>query len=293
MQELQAILPVGSVIQGRYMVENLLGKGGFGAVYLVRDLRVRQNLFALKEVIDPNKRERERFTFEAALLKRVDHQSLPRVYRVFEDDKHDRAYMLMDYIEGPNLEVLRQRQPNKRFSVRQVLNIMGPIIDAVQYLHDQRPPVIHRDIKPSNIIVPNSGDQAVLVDFGIAKVFDPESTTTAVRHASPGYGAPEQYGMGTNTRTDIYGLGATIYTLLTGVVPTDAFYRTTQLGSKGTDPLESIQQHAPDVPQHILHQVMGPGGPLGSTGAKLAVAGIAALAAKQILGGGGFGGMRL
>jgi len=254
-QEVQVTLPIGTIVQGRYIIEDLLGKGGFGAVYLVRDQRVRQNLFALKEVIDPNKRERKRFIFEAEVLRRLDHPALPRVYRVFEDETHDRAYMLMDYVEGQNLEVLRQRQPGKRFSVQQVLTIMKPIMDAVGYLHDQRPPIIHRDIKPANIIVTNSGDEAVLVDFGIAKEYDPETTTTAVRHASPGYGAPEQYGVGTNTRTDIYGLGATIYALLTGIVPADAFYRTTQLGSKGTDPLEPLNKLAPSVPPHIAEAV--------------------------------------
>lgn len=255
MQEVQTTLPVGSIVGGRYLVEKLLGKGGFGAVYLVRDRRVKQNLFALKEVIDPHKLERKRFVFEAELLRRLDHPALPRVYRVFEDEQNDRAYMLMDFVDGPNLEVLRRHQPGKRFSVQQVLSIMGPIMEAITYLHTQQPPIIHRDVKPSNIIVPTSGDEAMLVDFGIAKEFDPEATTTAVRHASPGYGAPEQYGMGTNTRTDIYGLGATIYTLLTGVVPPDAFYRITQLGSKGTDPLEPILQYAPDVPQHIADAI--------------------------------------
>jgi len=122
-------------------------------------------------------------------------------------------------------------------------------------LHSQHPPIIHRDIKPANIIVPVSGDEAVLVDFGIAKEYDPDSTTTAVRHCSPGYGAPEQYGIGTNTRTDIYGLGATIYALLTGVVPADAFYRTTQLGSKGIDPLEPLNSLAPNVPPHIADAI--------------------------------------
>jgi eukaryotic-like serine/threonine-protein kinase len=250
-QEVQSTLPIGTVVRNRYIVEDLLGKGGFGAVYLVRDQRVRHNLFALKEVADPNKRERARFLFEADLLRRLDHPALPRVYYVFEDAKNDRAYMLMDYVEGPNLEILRQRQPNKRFSVQQVLTIMAPIMNAVGYLHQQQPPIIHRDIKPANIIVPTSGEGSVLVDFGIAKEYNPDSTTTAVRHASPGYGAPEQYGIGTNTRTDIYGLGATIYALLTGVVPTDAFFRTTQQGSKGTDPLEPISQYVPDIPRHI------------------------------------------
>ena len=255
MQGVQTTLPIGSIVGGRYLVEELLGKGGFGAVYRVRDQRVRQNLFALKEVIDPNKRERKRFVFEADLLRRLDHQALPRVYHVFEDDKNERAYMLMDYVEGSNLEVLRRQQSNKRFSVQQVLSIMAPIMNAVSYLHNQKLPIIHRDIKPSNIIVPPSSNEAVLVDFGIAKEFDPDSTTTAERHASPGYAAPEQYGVGTNTRTDIYGLGATMYTLLTGVVPADAFFRTTNLGSGKNDPLESIRKFPPNVPQHITDAI--------------------------------------
>ncbi|HZU67926.1 MAG TPA: serine/threonine-protein kinase [Ktedonobacteraceae bacterium] len=255
MQEVQSTLPIGTVVRDRYIVEDLLGKGGFGAVYLVRDQRVHHNLFALKEVVDPNKRERARFVFEAEVLKRLDHPALPRVYYVFEDPKKDRAYMLMDYVEGPNLEMLRQKQPNKRFPVQQVLSIMGPIMQAVDYLHQQHPPIIHRDIKPANIIVPTSGIGSVLVDFGIAKEYDPESTTTAIRHASPGYGAPEQYGIGTNTRTDIYGLGATIYALLTGAVPVDAFFRATQQGSKGTDPLEPIHQYVPTIPRHIEQAV--------------------------------------
>jgi serine/threonine protein kinase len=253
--ELHTTLPPGSIVGGRYLVEELLGKGGFGAVYKVRDQRVRQNLFALKEVIDPNQQERKRFVFEADLLRRLDHPALPRVYHVFEDNKNERAYMLMDYVEGPNLELLRKHQPNIRFSVLEMLNIMAPIMSATSYLHNQQPPIIHRDIKPANIIVPASGNEAVLVDFGIAKEFHPDSTTTAVRHASPGYAAPEQYGVGTNTRTDVYGLGATIYTLLTGIVPVDAFYRTTNLGSKGIDSLESIHKFAPNVPQYVADAI--------------------------------------
>ena len=251
MQDLHATLSVGSVVKDRYIVEDLLGKGGFGAVYRVRDQRVRGNLFALKEVIDPNKEERERFAFECEVLTRLDNSALPRVYRVFEDNKNIRVYMLMDYVAGPNLEILRQQQPEKRFSLSHAMRIMSPIMDAVSYLHTQQPPIIHRDIKPANIIVPHGDDGSVLVDFGIAKEYEQDSTTTAVRRCSPGYGAPEQYAHGTNLRTDIYGLAATLYALLTGIVPTDALYRLTQMGSKSTDPLESVQQLAPNVPTHV------------------------------------------
>ncbi len=256
MHSVETILMNGSLVQGRYVVEELLGKGGFGAVYLVRDQRVRGNKFALKELIDPSKRERVNFTFEGEVLKRLDHYALPRVYRTFDDDKNYRAYILMDYIEGPNLETLRLRQPEKRFSVAQVMQFIEPIVDALSYLHKQNPPIVHRDIKPSNIIVPSSNAGAVLVDFGIAKEFDEEGTTTAVRRCSPGYGAPEQYDRGTNLRTDIYGLGATLYALLTGMIPTDALYRLTQLGSKHEDPLEPVVKLAPNVPQHISDAIM-------------------------------------
>lgn len=251
MQDVHAVLPIGTLIGDRYNVVGLLGKGGFGAVYLVRDQRVRGNLFALKEMIDTSKQERARFAFESELLTRLDHPGLPRVYRSFEDERNNRSYMLMDFIEGPNLETLRQKQPQKRFPLSEVMSMMAPIVEAISYLHRQRPPIIHRDIKPANIIVPTSGDQTVLVDFGIAKEFDPDSTTTAVRRCSPGYGAPEQYNRGTNTRTDIYGLGATLYALLTGVVPDDAFYRMTNIGGGNSDPLEPANQLNPDIPAHV------------------------------------------
>ncbi|HEY0752605.1 MAG TPA: protein kinase [Ktedonobacteraceae bacterium] len=251
MQQAQIHLPIKSVVGERYQIEELLGQGGFGAVYLVRDLRVQQNVFALKEVMDPVQQERRHFTFEADLLKRTDHPSLPRVYRAFDDPVHARAYMLMDYVEGTNLEKLRRQQTEKRFSLSEVLAFMGPIAEAVSYLHAQQPPIIHRDIKPSNIIAPTSGERTMLVDFGIAKEFDQEATTTAIRHATPGYGAPEQYGTGTDTRTDIYGIGATLYTLLTGTTPTDAFFRMTQQMSKDVDPLLPAIQVLPTIPAHV------------------------------------------
>lgn len=263
MQQVRDTLLIGSSISGgsrdRYMVEAILGRGGFGTIYLVRDQRVRQNLYALKEVIDPNTRELEHLSFECEILKRIEHPSLPRLQRVFEDPDHNRVYILMDYIEGPNLEQLRQQYFENRIALPRMLSIMAPIMEAISFLHHQDPPIVHRDIKPSNIIVPIANEKAVLVDFGIAKVYEPDATTTAIRHCSPGYGAPEQYGIGTTPRTDIYGLGATIYTLLTGQVPVDSLQRMVQLSEKDTDPLKPMQQIVPTIPDAVaetIHRAM-------------------------------------
>ncbi len=246
----QMVLPIGAMIQHpdgeRYVIESLLGKGGFGAVYLARDRNVKERLFALKEVIDPKARERERFIFEAEVLKRLNHRALPHVYKVFEYEKLKRVYMLMDYIEGQSLDILLAEQPERNFPLPLVLAIMKPIVDALIYLHSQNPPIVHRDIKPSNIIVSMRGGEAVLVDFGLAKEYIEDNTTTIIRHGSPGYAAPEQYGGGTNPRTDMYGLGATFYTLLTGTVPIDAIARVTR--SKGIDPLVPVHLVVPSVP---------------------------------------------
>ncbi len=259
MQEVQTILPNGSIVRDRYMIESLLGRGGFGAVYLVHDTRVKGNQFALKEVIDPKKQDRVHFLFEGEVLKRLDHIALPRVYRAFEDEPHARVYLLMDYIKGPNLDRLRRLQPENRYALPDMLRLMAPIVEAVIYLQSQKPPIIHRDIKPSNIIVPPDGDGPVLVDFGIAKEYDQDATTTAVRRLSPNYSAPEQYSQGTNPRTDVYGMAATFYTLLTGTPPIDAFERITQKGEHGADPLEPVNSLVPNIPPFVaeaIHRAM-------------------------------------
>src|SRR5258706_1633609 len=259
LQQKQMTLPGGVIVRdsfgNHYVIEGLLGQGQAGVVYLVRDRRVKQNQFALKEVINPDKRDRERFIFEGELLKRLDHRALPRVYRVFERDKLKRVYMLMDYIKGRNLEGLRAEQPEQRFSLSLALAIIAPIVDALIYLHRQDPPVVHRDVKPANIIVPVGTTKAVLVDFGSAKEYVADETTTIIRHRSPGYAALEQYGGGTTPRTDIYGLGATFYTLLTGTIPIDAITRVTRSKSKGTDPLKPVHLFEPAVPLAVAEAI--------------------------------------
>ena len=251
MHEVHETLSPGAVIRGRYLIVDLLGKGGFSAVYLVKDLQGEDSFFALKEANTGHKMSSEHFTFEYSLLERLDHPALPRVHRVFESEEHNRMYMLMDYVEGPNLETLRHIQHDQRFSLEVVTSLLAPIVDAIGYLHQQLPPIVHRDIKPSNIIVPVVERKAVLVDFGIAKEYDTQGTTSAVRYGSHGYGAPEQYSAGTNTRTDIYGLGATLYTLLTGEVPADALDRMTLLSNDQPDPFKPPNELVPSLPLHV------------------------------------------
>src|SRR6266567_585214 len=214
MQQVTGILSSGIIVQDRYAVEELLGRGGFGAVYRVRDQEVSGQLFALKEIADPSRQGRNRLIHEWKLLQQLHHPALPRVYRVFDSEQ-----------------------------------------GALAYLHHQQPPILHRDIKPANIILTTTGDKAVLVDFGIAKEYDPDDTTTTLRHCSPGYGAPEQYSTGTDTRTDIYGLGATLYALITGLVPADALHRMTRLGNTGMDPLEPVNQIVPAVPTFVAEAI--------------------------------------
>jgi len=258
MQNVKTPLPMGTIIQRRYFVQGLLGSGCFGSVYLVRDQRVTHNIFnhvVLKEVINPNKHERYQITFEGMLLKLLHHRALPSVFRVISDDKHHRVYILMDYIEGPNLEMLWLQQPEKRFSLPEVVSIMTPIIDAVIYLHNQQIPLIHQDIKPTNIIVPKAGGKAVLVDFGIGKKHNLTSTNRAVHPPLTGYEAPEHSGGETDTRTDIYGLGAIFYTLLTGIIPADALSRKEQLESKNIDPLDQVDQVVLAIPPPVAEAI--------------------------------------
>ncbi len=248
-------LPIGVVVRDpdgdRYVVEALLGTGESGAVYLVKQKVGAQTHFALKESITPTRQERERFLFEGHILQHLHHTSLPRVYRIFEQESLKRSYLLMDYVRGKNLDVLLQEQPDQRLPLPLVLTLLAPIADALIYLHRQEPPILHRDIKPGNIIVPVGADAAVLVDFGTAKPYV-AGTATVLFQGSSRYAAPEQYTGGTSPQTDIYGLAATLYALLTGSAPPSAISR---VMSPERDPLTPAVQRTPAVPAAVSHVI--------------------------------------
>ena len=246
MQERQNPLPVGTVIHRHYIIESLLGKGDFGNVYLVRDERDKQKLFALAEVINPVEQERYAFSFEYVSLAPLDRRALPHVQYAFHDEKLGRAYLLMSYIEEQNLEALRLQQAEKRFPLAEVIRTMLPVVNAVVYLHDRHPPVIHRNIQPASIIASRAVDEPALAMLDIFRQHG--STTTTLDYFAPGYGAPEQYQGEFSVRTDVYGLGATCYTLLTGIVPPDALSRSTRLANGETDPLKPVNEVIPGIP---------------------------------------------
>jgi serine/threonine protein kinase len=242
-------LPEGATIQGqngeRFVVEGLLATGGFSVIYRVHERRARDKLYALKVISNPTSSKRRHLTFEGEILKRLEHRSLPHIYQLFENTRLSQLYILMEYIEGQDLETLRLKQPEKHFSLSLTLVLMKSIVEAVSYLHNQQPPIVHRDIKPANIIVPNGIREPKLVDFGLAKEYAEENTTNIIRYGTPGYAAVEQYGQGTNPRTDLYALAATIYTLLSGIVPIDALTR-------------NLEHHTEDplLPLYMLNQAI-------------------------------------
>lgn len=228
----------GYVLNSRYRIERTLGQGGMGAVYLATHIELGRML-AVKELrpgqdgvspsVDSGTGPRfppeviQQFRVEAQLLHDLRHPNLPRVYDFFEADACH--YLVMDYVRGLTLqEVLRREGP---LDEARVLRWTEQICTVLDYLHGQVPPVIFRDLKPSNVIV-TDGDQIKLIDFGIAKVFDRDAgegggTCTAARGmVSRGYSAPEQYAGGTDARSDVYSLGATLYALLTGKIPPES-----------------------------------------------------------------------
>lgn len=216
-----------AVLQNRYRIVTLLGQGGMGAVYRAWDLRL-EGPVAVKEFVPQPGLDagtlgqlRDQFKQEVVILSRLSHPNLVRVRDFFEE--HGNAYLVMDLVEGESLEtrILRQYTIPEPEAVAWLLQLL----DALAYCHGQG--VLHRDIKPQNIIIDQQG-QAILVDFGLVKLWnpnDPQTRTVLRGMGTPEYAPPEQYGkqgQSTNPRSDLYSLGATFYHALTGQAPPTA-----------------------------------------------------------------------
>ena len=232
-------LPQGTVLKGHYRIERALGSGGFGHVYLSVDLRTNQQ-FAIKEYLVTGANGKAQLEHEARVLSQLHHPNLPAFQDAF--DERGRYYIVLGYIEGSDLtDLIRAvRQRNDVIPLIRILEWIISICDAVTFLHNHNPPVIHRDIKPDNIRITSNG-MAILVDLGNAKATaDGARTLFFIRHqGTPGYAPLEQYpgGSGTDTRSDVYALGGTLYFALTTHEPPNVSTRN-----------QSMQQNLPDLP---------------------------------------------
>lgn len=240
-----------SVLQNRYRVIRQLGKGGMGTVYEAIDQRFDSQV-AIKETHFAEDALRKQFEREARLLNRLRHSALTRVIDHFSEG--DGQFLVMDFIAGHDLwELLETR--GEAFPVEEVLRWADQLLDALDYLHKQNPPIIHRDIKPQNLKLSHPG-QVILLDFGLAKGFAGQisrvTTAGSIFGYTPNYAPLEQIqGAGTDGRSDLYSLGATLYHLMTAVKPPDVLTRLTATTDGQPDPLRPADEVNDAVPSGV------------------------------------------
>ena len=229
------MIEVGTILQNRYRIEKQIGQGGMGKVYVATDERFNSTV-AIKETVFEDKNLRKAFEREARLLNSLKHSALPRVSDHFNEEGGQ--FLVMEYIAGDDLAEMMERN-GEAFPLEDVLNWANQLCDALDYLHSKD--IIHRDIKPQNLKL-TPGGQIVLLDFGLAKgnPTDAQHQTAAksIFGYSRSYASLEQIqGTGTEPRSDLYSLAATLYHLLTGVPPADALTRAMNVLNGHPDPL--------------------------------------------------------
>ncbi|MBI4851778.1 MAG: protein kinase [Acidobacteria bacterium] len=233
-----------SLLYNRYKIVRLLAKGGMGAVYEAKDTRLGDTLVAVKETFFSDDKMREAFQSEAILLAKLRHSGLPRVMDHFSEGEGQ--FLVMEFIEGTDLSEVLNASAGK-LTPTDVYDWMAQILNTLGYLHAFDPPIIHRDIKPANIKLTPQG-QVILLDFGLAK----NQANSLVSGYTVHYAAPEQMtGAGTDARSDLYSLAATVYHLLTGNPPNDTMSRVIALNDSKGDPLKPVNKLNESIPQEI------------------------------------------
>ncbi len=272
------MLAPNTILQGRYRIIRQLGHGGMGAVYEALNERV-SSVVALKETFAETEVERKAFEREAKLLANLEHDAFPRVMDHFFEDGGQ--YLVMELIRGLDLaELLTLRE--SPFAPAKVLEWADQLLVALEALHSYSPPIIHRDIKPSNLKLTRQ-DKIKLLDFGIAKGAAGQMTTLQSDHSmgghTPHYASLEQtlradrrwrealsvnypeavekiVSFSTDPRSDLYALGATLYHLMTGLIPVDAPTRALSIWSGKPDRLQPAHEVNPQVPSAVSAVLM-------------------------------------
>ena len=216
---------VGQIINNKYEILKLVGKGGMSKVYLAMDTNIHKP-WAVKE-IDKTVRDQNNEVIiqsaiaEANLIKELDHNAIVRIVDII--DEPDKIFIIEDFIDGETLNaiVLREgAQPQEK-----VIRWAIQICSALEYLHTRKPPIIYRDMKPANVMLKPEGNVKI-IDFGIAREYKEHKTEDTKCLGTKGYAAPEQFGGKgqTDARTDVYCLGVTLYYLVTGMNPSEPPY---------------------------------------------------------------------
>src|SRR5882672_11022867 len=219
-------LDPGSVLNSRYEIVRRIGGGGMGAVYLAKDRNLGDAPRAVKEMVeshlDPVQHEKAigDFKRESLLLTSLEHPCIPTIYDYFYDESLSRFYLVMKYISGGDLASRMRAAPGGRLEEKTVTDWGTQVADVLEYLHSRPKAIIYRDLKPANLMIDGNTGRIMLIDFGIARwVSRQEKGVTAV--GTMGYAPPELFSGRVEPRSDVYGLGATIFHLLTGSDPQD------------------------------------------------------------------------
>lgn len=251
-----------TLIQNRYLIVQLIGKGGMGEVYLAVDQRlgsavaIKRTFFAGDEMLG------NAFEREARVLARLRHPVLPKVSDHFTEN--DQQFLVMEHISGDDLSK-RMEALQKPFPLSWVMFWADQLLDALSYLHSHEPSIIHRDIKPQNLKLTDE-NHIVLLDFGLSKSSTGQTNLASGVHTgstgsvvgyTPHYAPMEQIrGIGTNPRSDLYSLSATLYQLMTNIVPADALSRADAMLNGMPDPIQAISDLNPDVPPAVSEVVL-------------------------------------
>ncbi|MBD2357506.1 GUN4 domain-containing protein [Tolypothrix sp. FACHB-123] len=248
---MQLWTPNQSLQQGRFIVQKVLGSGGFGITYSAIEpntgkLFVLKTLNHIQQTRDDFDAQQVKFVNEALRLAQCSHPHIVKVHEVIKED--ELWGMVMEYIDGQDLATYIDEYG--QLSEPEALRYIDQIGQALEYVHTKG--FLHRDIKPNNILLRQGTQEAVLIDFGLAREFNLGKTGSMTNAKTEGYAPIEQYERKGNfgAYTDVYALAATLYSLLTAEVPFPAKFRKTGI------PLPPPQQFNPQISDRVNQAIL-------------------------------------
>jgi serine/threonine protein kinase len=238
-------LSQGTILNSKYNIIRLLGKGGMGNAYLADTLCQPYMRLVIKELnpagFDDTEEAGELFKKEADFMKRFSHHGIPKIFDFFNENNRD--YLAIEYIDGQTLEEILKSTPGS-VTIDKSISWAIEIADIMDYLHNSFEfPIVYRDIKPANIIITPLG-KVKLIDFGIARYYNPDKSIDTFRLGSPGYAPPELYKghVQSSPQSDIYSLGVLLFQMLTKYDPSEAPFKFPPMHSLNAEIPEGLEK---------------------------------------------------